>query len=161
MTGVQTCALPIFIGVGVKSSTSDLLIANCDEFIFYDDLVRDSEKPARRKRRSGKKTASKKKSAKTETAESKAESTSAASTESATNGADTADDSGADDRLQEALDLVMATVEDLFRERGEEDKVWGSMVKRRSNAASPVSTRVTMVIAASGNCSRMRVTAAC
>ncbi|SHI02610.1 Uncharacterized conserved protein, LabA/DUF88 family [Pollutimonas bauzanensis] len=28
------------IGVGVKQSTSDLLIANCDEFIFYDDLVR-------------------------------------------------------------------------------------------------------------------------
>ncbi len=29
------------IGVGVKNSTSDLLIANCDEFIYYDDLVRD------------------------------------------------------------------------------------------------------------------------
>ena len=28
------------IGVGVKNSTSDLLISNCDEFIFYDDLVR-------------------------------------------------------------------------------------------------------------------------
>ena len=27
------------IGVGVKQSTSDLLISNCDEFIFYDDLV--------------------------------------------------------------------------------------------------------------------------
>src|SRR5690348_1740650 len=34
------------IGVGVKNSTSDLFIANCDEFIFYDDLVR--EKPSRR-----------------------------------------------------------------------------------------------------------------
>src|SRR5574343_72981 len=31
------------IGVGVKQSTSDLLIANCDEFIFYDDLVRERE----------------------------------------------------------------------------------------------------------------------
>ena len=30
------------IGVGVKQSTSDLLIANCDEFIFYDDLVRET-----------------------------------------------------------------------------------------------------------------------
>src|SRR5215510_13639813 len=28
------------IGVGVKNSSSDLLIANCDEFIYYDDLVR-------------------------------------------------------------------------------------------------------------------------
>jgi uncharacterized LabA/DUF88 family protein len=32
------------IGVGVKNSTSDLLIANCDEFIFYDDLVRDNQR---------------------------------------------------------------------------------------------------------------------
>ena len=28
------------IGVGVKNSTSDLFISNCDEFIYYDDLVR-------------------------------------------------------------------------------------------------------------------------
>jgi uncharacterized protein (TIGR00288 family) len=30
----------IVIGVGVKQSTSDLFVANCDDFIFYDDLVR-------------------------------------------------------------------------------------------------------------------------
>ena len=36
------------IGVGVKQSTSDLLIGNCDEFIFYDDLVRESQRAARR-----------------------------------------------------------------------------------------------------------------
>jgi len=99
----------LVIGVGVKSSTSDLLIANCDEFIFYDDLVRDSEKPGRRKRRAGKKTA-KKKAAKTDSA---------------------------DDRKQEAIDLVLATVEDLFRERGEEDKVWGSMVKQALKRRKP------------------------
>src|SRR5687767_7597440 len=39
------------IGVGVKSSTSDLLIANCDEFIYYDDLVRQEEKKKQRTRR--------------------------------------------------------------------------------------------------------------
>ncbi len=33
------------IGCGVKSSTSDLLIANCDEFIYYDDLIRAEGKP--------------------------------------------------------------------------------------------------------------------
>jgi uncharacterized protein (TIGR00288 family) len=33
----------VVIGVGVKNSSSDLLIANCDEFIFYDDLVREDE----------------------------------------------------------------------------------------------------------------------
>jgi hypothetical protein len=39
------------IGCGVKSSTSDLLIANCDEFIYYDDLIR----AAKRTRRAPKK----------------------------------------------------------------------------------------------------------
>ena len=38
------------IGVGVKNSTSDLLIANCDEFIYYDDLVREKKKAATRRR---------------------------------------------------------------------------------------------------------------
>ena len=39
----------VVIGVGVKNSTSDLLIANCDEFIFYDDLVREKKRQAPRK----------------------------------------------------------------------------------------------------------------
>src|SRR5688500_19326197 len=36
----------VVIGVGVKKSTSDLLIANCDEFIYYDDLVREQKRQA-------------------------------------------------------------------------------------------------------------------
>jgi len=37
------------IGCGIKSSTSDLLIANCDEFIYYDDLIRTAKKvPAKK-----------------------------------------------------------------------------------------------------------------
>src|SRR5213079_58701 len=32
------------IGLGVKSSSSDLLVANCDEFIFYEDLIRETKK---------------------------------------------------------------------------------------------------------------------
>jgi uncharacterized protein (TIGR00288 family) len=35
------------IGVGVKNSSSDLLISNCDEFIYYDDLVRHEEQKRR------------------------------------------------------------------------------------------------------------------
>ena len=45
------------VGCGVKSSTSDLLIANCDEFIYYDDLIRKARKKARPAgKRGGKKT---------------------------------------------------------------------------------------------------------
>src|SRR5437764_15358071 len=36
----------VVIGVGVKNSSSDLLIANCNEFIFYDHLVREKKNPA-------------------------------------------------------------------------------------------------------------------
>jgi len=39
------------IGVGVRQSTSDLLVANCDEFIFYDDLVRESQRAQVRRER--------------------------------------------------------------------------------------------------------------
>ncbi|MHB0955433.1 MAG: NYN domain-containing protein [Pirellulaceae bacterium] len=41
------------IGCGVKSSTSDLLIANCDEFIYYDDLIRAAKKTRRAPKKSG------------------------------------------------------------------------------------------------------------
>jgi len=37
----------VVIGCGVKNSASDLLIANCDEFIYYDDLIRAARKPKR------------------------------------------------------------------------------------------------------------------
>ena len=44
------------IGCGVRSSTSDLLASNCDEFIFYDDLIRESKRvrPKRKKGQSAK-----------------------------------------------------------------------------------------------------------
>jgi uncharacterized protein (TIGR00288 family) len=96
------------IGAGVKNSTSDLLIASCDEFIFYDDLVRESSKPRRARRKSPVKNTGKKDAAKTE-----------------------------DDKQQEALDLVMETIEALFKERGEEEKVWGSMVKQTLKRRKP------------------------
>lgn len=99
----------VVIGVGVKDSTSDLLISNCDEFIFYDDLVREAEKPRRSRRKTATKKATRKSTAKkTET-----------------------------DKQQEALDLVLETVEALFKERGEEEKVWGSMVKQTLKRRKP------------------------
>jgi len=99
----------LVIGVGVKNSTSDLLTANCDEFIFYDDLVRNAAQKGKEKRRSAKKgTATPQTPVRSE-----------------------------DDKRQEALDLVMATVIDLFEDRGEEEKVWGSMVKQALKRRKP------------------------
>ncbi len=43
------------IGCGVKNSTSDLLIANCDEFIYYDDLVRVAKKGRPTRQKAGRK----------------------------------------------------------------------------------------------------------
>ncbi len=97
----------VVIGVGVKNSTSDLLMANCDEFIYYDDLVRVAEKPRKQKRKTAKKT-EKKATGKSE-----------------------------EEKRQEALELVLETVEDLFAERGEEEKVWGSMVKQAIKRRKP------------------------
>ena len=103
------------IGVGVKNSTSDLLIANCDEFIFYDDLVR--EIPVKR-RSTAKKTAAK------PTADS------TVIEPEATPKTD-------DDRQQEALDLILQTIEALGAERGEDGKIWGSMVKQALKRRKP------------------------
>ena len=108
------------IGVGVKNSTSDLLIANCDEFIFYDDLVR--EKPAR-KRAAPKKTAAPKSAA------------SAAASEAAPE--TDAPKKSDDDKKQEALDLILETIEALGTERGEDEKIWGSMVKQALKRRKP------------------------
>ena len=102
----------VVIGVGVKQSTSDLLTANCDEFIFYDDLVRDAKKPARGRRKISTKKTAKKKMAKQVTSEE-------------------------EKKKQEALELVIATVEDLFQDRDEMEKVWGSMVKQTLKRRKP------------------------
>jgi len=121
----------LVIGVGVKSSTSDLLTANCDEFIFYDDLVRDSEKKSERKQRAAKKKSSKK--AKKKSAPSKA-----ASSGDATAPPPSAEQSTSEDeRRQEAFDLVLETIEALFRDRDESEKVWGSMVKQTLKRRRP------------------------
>jgi uncharacterized protein (TIGR00288 family) len=106
------------IGVGVKNSTSDLLIANCDEFIYYDDLVREQLKS----RRSPRKRASAQPS-----------STAPPAPASEVRDAETKDE----DKKQEAFDLVLATIEALFAERGAEDKIWGSMVKQTLKRRSP------------------------
>ncbi len=101
------------IGVGVKESSSDLLIANCDEFIYYDDLVR--KQPKRKKSR---KTSRRKRS--------KAKGKQGGETGDAT-----------DAKKQEAWDLIVSTYEALVQERGETDKIWGSMIKQTLKRRKP------------------------
>jgi uncharacterized protein (TIGR00288 family) len=91
------------IGVGVKNSSSDLLIANCDEFIYYDDLVRADEQ----KRRAAKKRR------------------------------ETAPAGEGSDKKQEAFDLFLETLNALIAERGEGEKIWGSMVKQALKRRKP------------------------
>ena len=112
------------IGIGVRDSTSDLLSANCDEFIFYDDLVREQE--AKRKR------AEKKAPAKAAVAKAKKP---AAKAEEKVG--EKADDKLDDDRRQQVLDLLVETIEALVAERGEDEKIWGSMVKQTMKRRSP------------------------
>jgi len=111
------------IGIGVKNSTSDLLIANCDEFIYYDDLVREEEAKKRRAKKSAERTVK---------AEPKKEGEAKKGAEEKKDGK-----KDAEARKQEALELIVETVEALAAERGEEEKVWGSMVKQALKRRKP------------------------
>jgi uncharacterized protein (TIGR00288 family) len=138
----------IVIGVGVKKSSSDLLIANCDEFIYYDDLVRPQPPRGGGRRRAPAKPASARtaaaKSAKTDgaaakTAQAEGAPTEAAKTEGAPTEAAKTDQPAlsADDKKQEAWDLVVKTYEALVAERGEGEQVWGSMIKQTLKRRKP------------------------
>jgi uncharacterized protein (TIGR00288 family) len=95
------------IGIGVKNSTSDLFLNNCDEFIYYDDLVR--KEPSRRRN-------------------------SAAGAASRTASAPP-ENKGADP--SEAFDLVVETLEAVAEERGESEAIWGSMIKQAIKRRHP------------------------
>jgi len=173
------------IGVGVKGSTSDLLTANCDEFIFYDDLVRE---PRRRQTRTssaagngaGRAQAASSAAARVGPTPADAEAAVAAASvvvdaakkrpsrrrkpgadALASNSGDTPMATeitapitvtepvanvlaeplaapGSDERRrQDAIDLVVETVEALITERGADDKIWGSMVKQTLKRRRP------------------------
>lgn len=102
------------IGVGVKQSTSDLLIANCDEFIFYDDLVRAREAQRSATRR---------------------DSAPAQAKRSPEDEKKRKEESEA--RKNKAIDLVVATLEDLMAERADGDKIWASVLKEAIKRRKP------------------------
>jgi len=105
------------IGIGVKDSTSDLLSANCDEFIFYDDLVRAQEA---KKKQAAKKAPAKPAGGAAKAGEGKS-----------------GEAKGEEDKRQEALDFIVETVEALIAERGSDEKIWGSMVKTTMQRRKP------------------------
>ena len=131
------------IGVGVKESTSDLLIANCDEFIYYDDLVRPQppRPPSRGAgRRSTARPASARSAAKPADAKpAKADGAKTDADKAAPAAAQPAGDlpAGQADKKQEAWDLVVKTYEALVAERGEGEKIWGSMIKQTLKRRKP------------------------
>ncbi len=104
------------IGVGVKNSTSDLFIDNCDDFIFYDDLVRERETRSR--------AAPRRESAAEKTGDAKASSRAAGAPKP----------EGDPDK---GIELVIETFEALISERGGSDTVWGSMVKQTLKRRMP------------------------
>jgi uncharacterized protein (TIGR00288 family) len=95
------------IGVGVKNSTSDLFINNCDEFIYYDDLVR--REPSKARRRTAAPAAT----------------------------ADAAPKEKKGPNLGEAMELIVDTLEALIEERGGSEPIWGSMIKQAIKRRQP------------------------
>ncbi len=110
------------IGVGVKNSTSDLLMSNCDEFIFYDDLI--AKAAAKRNKGQNFRTS--------KTKQSPARSATSKNSESSTKGIPTAAQ-----LHKEGIDLVLDVAEALYAERGDRAKLWGSMVKQTLQRRSP------------------------
>jgi uncharacterized LabA/DUF88 family protein len=101
------------IGVGVKQSTSDLLIGNCDEFIFYDDLVREMQRVARRDSREAQQAPRR---TPEEDAERRAE---------------------LEARRSKAIELAVATFDAMVDERGDSGKIWASMLKEAIKRRKP------------------------
>ncbi|MFZ1219588.1 MAG: NYN domain-containing protein [Chthoniobacterales bacterium] len=96
------------IGVGVKKSTSDLFISNCDEFIYYDDLVR-VEQPKKRRQ----------------------------ATTAVAAPAKNPPERGSSLSVDRALDLLTKTLEALRAERGEDYPIRGSLVKQAIKRQNP------------------------
>jgi uncharacterized protein (TIGR00288 family) len=112
----------VVIGVGVKNSSSDLLIENCDEFIYYDDLARGRRAAKRRsakaKKSGGGRTSQAPKSASDKTTKETSE-----------------PEKSLDERKKEALDHVLDVVEAMFEDR--DGNIWGSMVKQTLKRKRP------------------------
>ena len=106
----------LVIGVGVRNSTSDLLMHNCDEFLYYEDLVREEESKKARQQKSVRKPTNKKPRNKA-----------AVSSES----------EGEENTIDQAIDLILETAEELTGIQGHDQRLWGSMVKQTLKRRMP------------------------
>jgi len=107
------------IGVGVQQSTSDLLIANCDEFIFYDDLVRESQRTV----------------VKRETARPAQQPTAAAAKRAPNEEKRPKED--LESRRTKAVEIAVQTFDALASERGDSGKIWASVLKNAIKRRKP------------------------
>jgi uncharacterized LabA/DUF88 family protein len=106
------------IGVGVKQSTSDLLVANCDEFIFYDDLVRESQRASSRRQHPA-----------------QGQSQQAAPRRSAEEERQRREEM--DMRRSQAIEMAVETFDALVSERGDSGKIWASVLKEAIKRRKP------------------------
>ena len=104
------------IGVGVKQSTSDLLVANCDEFIFYDDLVREVRRAAAKR---------------------KEESEARKAAPQSKRPSDDKRKEELEARKTQALEMVVETFDALVSERGDTGKIWASVLKEAIKRRKP------------------------
>ncbi|MCB9519487.1 MAG: NYN domain-containing protein [Myxococcales bacterium] len=133
------------VGLGVKNASSDMLIENCDEFIFYDDLVRiqrrltqeaGGQAPPPSKAAApaeGPPEAAAPPAPRRQKSTPRVEPVPVNETGDEGSGAPTTAEKTGD--AEDAIQLVLETVEALFRER--EDDIWGSQVKQTIKRKRP------------------------
>lgn len=119
------------IGVGVKNSTSDLFINNCDEFIYYDDLVR--AEPARRQ---GRVQAGNAAVGSAPTKAAVAAKPAAVSAEAVPTTKKSSDKPAALS-VERALDELVETLETISQARGADDVIYASMIKQALKRRNP------------------------
>ena len=102
------------IGVGVKQSTSELLIANCDEFIFYDDLVGENRRATAKRDERGAQPAAKRSPDEEHRRREELEV-----------------------RKSLAIEMAVETFEALVSERGDSGKIWASVLKEAIKRRKP------------------------
>lgn len=118
------------IGVGVKNSTGDIFISNCDEFIFYDDLVREQQ----RRRPAPKPAAAKQPAKPKESSAAQPPKANGSAPAQPTGDASASKSLGDPD---DAIELFMETVDAMMNERGGNQPIWASAVKQTIKRRQP------------------------